>query len=211
MKLKHFGLLLLSFLLSAATLRAAHYTIDPDHSDVSFKVKHLMLSKVAGKFEKFTGDFNYDEKNPAIWSAQATIDAASINTSNAKRDEHLRGADFFDVAKYPTLSFKSNGVVTANGKHKLMGILNMHGVEKSVTLDLEVIGAGKDPWGGERAGFEATGTVNRKDFGIVWNKVMETGGLALGEDVEISIRIEGKVDAAPAPAKSETKTAPVKK
>ena len=195
---RYFGLLLLGLALLAAPLHSAHYTIDPAHSEISFKVKHLTISKVQGKFDKFSGDFNYDEKNPAGWNANASIDVTSINTGVAARDGHLRSADFFETEKHPAMTFKSTGVTDlANGHAKLSGLLNMHGVEKPVTLDLEVGGTMNDPMGNTRAGFEATGKVNRKDFGIIWNKVLGNGGLVVGEDVDIRISVEGVMDKAP--------------
>jgi len=168
------------------------YTIDPAHSSVGFKVQHLMVSKVYGKFDKFAGTFDYDPKNTKIWKASATIEAASINTGIEKRDAHLRGADFLDADKFPTLEFRSTGVLGAKGgSKKLKGDLTIHGVTKPVTLDLEVGGVAKDPWGGTRAGFTATGKINRKDFGLTWNKALETGGVLVGEEVYITIEVEG--------------------
>ena len=191
---KHFYLLALGLTLVGTPLFAAHYTIDPAHSSVSFKVKHMSISKVDGKFEKFSGDFNYDEKNPAAWSTSASIDANSINTSSEGRDKHLKSADFFDTAKFPALNFKSAGVTNAaNGKAVLSGILNMHGVEKPISLDLEFGGTAQDPMGNSRAGFEANGKVNRKDFGINPG----SPNAMIGEDIEIRISIEGILDKAP--------------
>jgi polyisoprenoid-binding protein YceI len=176
---------------TAAAAQAATYKIDADHSTIGFKIHHF-VGKVAGRFNKFEGTFDYDQADSKAWKTQATIDAASIDTSSAKREEHLRGADFFDVKKFPTLSFVSTGITDIQGtKAKLHGNLTMHGVTKAVVLDLETLGTAKDPWGNQRASFEANGTVNRKDFGIIWNKTLETGGLMLGEDVAISLDIEG--------------------
>ena len=186
-------LALLSLILPAARVHAAKYTIDPVHSDVSFKVRHMMVSKVSGRFGKFSGEINYDDKNPSAWSTQATIDAASIDTNNDKRDGHLKSGDFFDAAKYPVITFKSTGVKNINGgKAQLMGMLMMHGVEKPVTLDLEVGGVVTEK-GMTKAGFEATTKINRKDFGVSYNKTLDNGGLAVGEEVEISIRIEASL------------------
>jgi polyisoprenoid-binding protein YceI len=179
-------------LVTGPFLHAAKYQIDPVHSSVEFKVAHMVISKVSGRFEQFSGEFYYDEKNSKTWNAQATIDAASINTHNTKRDDHLRTADFFDVQQYPHLTFKSTKVTQWKGqKAKLHGLLKIHGVEKPVVLDLRIGGVVKDPWGSIRAGFEAQTTIDRKDFGIVWNKVLETGGLVVGDEVEITIHVEG--------------------
>lgn len=174
-------------------LRAERFMIDSVHSDISFKIRHMVISKVQGRFDRFGGEFDYDEKDTKMWKASATIEAASINTANEKRDGHLRNADFFDVEKYPQLSFISTKVTDYNKKDraKLHGLLTLHGVQKPVILDIEIGGTVKDPRGGIRAGFEASTKINRKDFGIVWNKVLDGGGLAIGEEVEISMRMEG--------------------
>ena len=183
----------LSLVLSAAHVHAAKFMIDPVHSDVTFKIRHMVVSKVSGRFGKFSGELNYDEKKPAAWSAMATIEAASIDTNNEKRDGHLKGGDFFDVEKYPAITFKSTGVKNIiGGKAQLEGLLMMRGVEKPVTLDLEVGGVITEK-GKTKAGFEAVTKINRKDFGISYNSILESGGLALGEEVEISIRIEAEL------------------
>jgi polyisoprenoid-binding protein YceI len=169
---------------------AADFSIDPFHSSVSFRIKHI-IGKVTGHFDKFTGTFTYDANKPQTWSAAATIDANSVNTGIEKRDNHLRTADFFDVQKFPTLAFKSTGVTDAQGsKAKLHGDLTMHGVTKPVVLDLDIAGAVKDPMGkGDRAGATATGRVSRLDFGIG----PASGPMAgmVGSDVDITIEIEG--------------------
>jgi len=178
-------------LMAAVTAQAATYKIDTDHSTVAFKIRHL-VGRVAGRFDKFDGTFNYEAGNAKAWSATANIDPASIDTGNAKRDGHLKSPDFFDTAKYPSMKFVSTGASSVQGaKATLTGNLTMHGVTKPVTLNLELLGETKDPWGNQRASFEATGTINRKDFGIVWNKTLETGGLMVGEEVAITLDIEG--------------------
>ena len=170
---------------------ATTYTIDPDHSVVSFKIRHL-ISKVAESFNTFEGSFDYVPGQPAQWRADATIQAASIDTRVEKRDNHLRSADFFEVETYPAITFKSTGVTEATEQSAtLHGLLTMHGVEKPVDLDLTIHGEGKDPWGNMRSGFTATTRINRKKFGIVWNKALETGDLLLGDDVDITLEIEG--------------------
>ena len=186
----YFGLLASLFLCQSLAL-AATYKIDADHTTVSFKIKHL-FSKVQGRFDKFEGMIEYDEKNPASWKTEATIQAASINTNVEGRDKHLKGPDFFDVEKFPTITFKSTGVTDASGTNaKLNGVLTIHGVEKPVTLDLEALGVAKDPWGNTVAGFFAKTTINRKDFGLTWSKVAETGQLLVGEEVEIELDVAG--------------------
>jgi len=195
-------------LLAAAALavlttaaRATDYEIDAAHTQVGFKVKHV-TGKVPGRFTKFSGSFTYDAKNPKSWKADAVIDAASINTDNEKRDGHLKSPDFFDVAKFPEITFKSTKVTGLKGNHaKLHGDLTMHGVTKPVVLDLEIGGVDKDPWGNENAGFTATVTINRKDYGIVWNKVLDSGGVLVGEDVLITLEVSGTAKKAEAPAK----------
>ena len=179
----------ISLILSAQAF-AARYVIDPVHSDVTFKIRHMMVSKVSGRFGKFSGELNFDEKNPSAWNATANIETSSIDTNNASRDGHLKSADFFDVQKYPAITFRSTGVRNAGGgKAQLNGMLMMHGVERPVILDLEIGGVMTEK-GKTKAGFEASGKLNRKDFGITWNKALDSGGVALGDEVEISIRIE---------------------
>lgn len=180
-------------LCSALPAWATTYAIDKDHTTVSFKIRHL-FSKVEGTFNEFEGSFDYAPGDPEQWTAQATIQAASIDTRVAQRDDHLRTADFFDTATYPTITFKSTNVAEATPTSaKLEGLLTLHGVEKPVVLDVTVHGEGKDPWGNMRSGFTATTTINRKDFGLTWNKAVETGQLLVGEEVEIILEVEGIV------------------
>ena len=178
-------------LLIAPSAWATTYKIDADHSTIGFKIRHL-FSNVQGAFDQYDGSFVYVPGQPEQWSATATMQAASINTKVAERDKHLRSKDFFDVATYPTMTFKSTQVTeaTATGA-KLHGVLTLHGVEKPVVLDLTIHGEGKDPWGNVRAGFTATTTINRKDFGLTWNKAVETGQLLVGEEVVIELEVEG--------------------
>ena len=177
-------------LTAGSFVSAADFNIDPYHSSVSFRIKHV-IGKVTGHFDKFTGTFAYDAAKPQSWSAMSTIEANSINTGIEKRDNHLRSADFFDVQKFPTLTFKSTSVSDVLGnKAKLHGDLTMHGVTKPVVLDLDIAGAVKDPMGqGTRAGATAIGHVNRADFGIGPTSGPMSG--AVGTDVEITIEIEG--------------------
>lgn len=170
---------------------AAHYTVDADHTTVSFKIRHL-LSNVQGRFNQFEGSFDYDPEKPETWKTEVTLQAASIDTNVAPRDKHLRSADFFDVEKFPTLAFKSTEVteVTSEGA-KLHGLLTIHGVEKPVVFDLQIHGVAKDPWGNVRSAFTATARINRKDFGLDWNKVVEAGQLLVGEEVMMTLEVEG--------------------
>jgi len=170
---------------------AAEYAIDTDHSTVGFKIRHL-FSWVNGTYDTFEGSFVYEPEVPDNWSVSAKIDASSINTNVAPRDKHLRSADFFDVEKYPSITFKSTEVTDVAGDTaKLHGILSLHGVEKQVVLDLEIHGVGEDPWGNVKSGFTATTTVNRTDFGLNWNETLESGKLLVGEEVKITIDVEG--------------------
>ena len=171
---------------------AATWNIDPDHSNVGFKVRHLMVSNVKGNFEKHSGVLDLNEKDITRSKVSVTIDTASVNTSVAKRDEHLRSADFFDVAKYPTMTFTSRKVAKAgNGKLKVTGDLTLHGITRQVVLNVEgPAKESKDPWGNLRTGVNASAKINRKDFGLVYNAALETGGVAVGEEVDISLEIE---------------------
>ena len=174
----------------APSLHAETYEIDASHSQVGFRIKHL-VGKVPGRFTGFSGTIDYAPGKPESWKVDAKIDPATINTDNVKRDGHLKAPDFFDVAKFPEMTFKSTKVTDVKGETaKLHGDLTMHGVTKAVVLDLELGGTAKDPYGNTRAGFTATGTINRKDFGITYNSVLDNGGLMLGEDVAISLDIE---------------------
>jgi polyisoprenoid-binding protein YceI len=168
------------------------WKFDPAHSDASFSVKHLMISNVKGEFSKVSGTVEYDPKQPKNSKVEATIDVTTVDTREPKRDEHLRSADFFDVQKYPTMTFKSTKVVPA-GKEKLKvtGDLTLHGVTKEVVLN--VVGPTspiKDNHGNDKSGVSASTTINRKDFGMTWNKAMDNGGVMLGEEIPITIEVE---------------------
>jgi polyisoprenoid-binding protein YceI len=169
------------------------FAVDPAHTSVQFQVRHI-FTKVTGRFQMFDGKIVYDEKNPARSEVQGSIDAASINTNVEKRDNHLRSADFFDVEKFPKITFQSTGVsdVDASGKNgKMTGTLTLHGVTRPVVLEASFLGKGKGPDGKERAGFHGTTTINRKDFGLTWNKALESGGVLVGDDVTIDLDVEG--------------------
>jgi len=181
----------LSLIVPAA--RAETFKVDPEHTAVLFNVRHLFTT-VTGRFEKFQGQIDFDEHHPDKAHVEGTIDAGSVNTNVKKRDDDLRSKNFFEVAKYPKIAFKSTGVTDVDpiGKRaKLAGVLAMHGVEKPIVLQVEFLGRGKDPWGNERAGFHAGTTVNRKDWGLNWNEALETGGVLVGDDITIEINAEG--------------------
>ena len=186
--------------MAALPGRAADvYTIDKVHSEVSFRVRH-MVSKVPGRFTDFAGTISADAAKPEASSVEFTIQATSIDTAIAQRDQHLRSDAFFDVAKFPTITFKSSRVTAASKDHyDVTGTFTMHGVSREITLPVVFQGAAKDPWGGERAGFSLTTTLNRKDYGIVYNQVLDSGGLMLGDDVVIEINIEAVKAKPPAP------------
>jgi len=177
--------------LVAAGLSAEEYKIDGSHSKAQFSVKHLMVSNVRGEFGKMSGTVVFDDKNPAATRIVATLDAASINTGVTQRDEHLRGADFFDVAKFPTLTFTSKSArKTADGL-AVTGDLTMHGVTKEVVLNVEGPSSEvKDPWGNQRRGATATTKLKRSEFGLNWNKTIEAGGMVVGDDITITIDVE---------------------
>ncbi|MCP4571646.1 MAG: YceI family protein [bacterium] len=187
---------LLGFMVLSATVllalpaAAADWNLDASHSHVGFKVKHMAISKVTGSFGDVTGTLTGEADKPATFLAEITIQVASVDTGNEKRDEHLTGADFFDVEKFPTMTFKSTGVATDGGDGVLTGELTLHGVTKTVELELEYLGQVNDPWGNTRMGFSAEGKIDRRDFGLTWSKALEAGGLVVGNDVEIELEIE---------------------
>ncbi len=167
------------------------WQIDSAHSSVAFSARHMMISKVRGRFEKFSGAINFDEDNPAASTINVEIDAASINTRMDQRDDHLRSADFLDVENYPTLTFVSKRIeVTGDNSGKLIGDLTIRGVSKEVVLDVEYAGQAKSPWGTFSAGFSASTTINRKDWGLEWNAPLETGGVLVGDAISIDIELE---------------------
>jgi polyisoprenoid-binding protein YceI len=183
-------LLTLALLLPAlAAAEPAIYKVDPNHSGVSFTIRHF-VSNVPGRFRDFTGVIKHDAQNPPASSVEFTVQAASIDTANDDRDEHLKSADFFDVQKYPTLTFTSTKVTAKDSDTlEVVGNLTLHGVTKEVTIPVEILGTVKTPRG-EKAGFEAAFTLNRKEYGITWNRVLDVGGSVLGEDVKVTVAIE---------------------
>ena len=173
-------------------VEAATWQIDPAHATIEFKVRHLMVAWVKGTFPTVAGFADIDEADLTKSTVSVTIDTTSIDTNNAKRDEHLRSADFFDVAKFPTMTFVSKKVI-ADGTNlrQIIGDLTIRGTTREVTLDVEEFTpAIKDPWGNLRRGATAATTVNRKDFGLAWNNLLETGGVAVGDEVRISLNVE---------------------
>jgi polyisoprenoid-binding protein YceI len=175
----------------AATGAADKWAIDSAHSDAHFSIKHLMVSNVQGDFGKITGNATYDGEHFNKASVEATIPISDISTREAKRDDHLKSPDFFDLAKYPTMTFKSKEISVKGDEFSMKGDLTLHGVTKEVVLTGKVPDkAIKDPFGKTRIGATATTTLNRKDFGVSWNKNLDSGGVMLGEDVKVTIDVE---------------------
>ncbi len=167
---------------------ATSYKLDESHTSVGFKVKHLVVASVKGSFNKFDGAFEFDEAKGELSKVEVNIDTASIDTNDAKRDDHLKSPDFFDASKNKKITFKGNKVEYKDKKPvKITGDLQMKGVTKPITLDVEYNGAAKDPWGNEKVGFSLKGKLNRKDWNITWNKNLDGGGVVVGEEVEITI------------------------
>lgn len=174
---------------------AGTFTLDASHSEVGFSVRHVMVSKTKGRFADVTGAVVIAE-DPLASSVNVTIDAASIDTRDAGRDEHLRSADFLDVASFPTLTYASRSVVPAGpGRWTVEGDLTVKGVTRPVPLEVTFEGGARDPWGGERIGFAAKAELDREDFGLTWNQVLETGGVLVGKTVKIEIEAEAVLDA----------------
>jgi polyisoprenoid-binding protein YceI len=178
--------------LTAPQTAVSTWNIDPAHSVAEFKVKHMMISNVKGQFTAVVGTLTYDESDITNSKIEASIDAASINTREEQRDAHLKSADFFDVEKFPKLTFKSTKVTrSASGDLQVQGELTIHGVTRNVTFEVEGPTApGKDPWGNTRIGLAATTKINRKDYGLTWNAAVETGGILVGEDVTITLDVQ---------------------
>ncbi len=182
----------------SALATGAEWQIDPAHSNVGFKVRHMMISNVEGTFSDISGTFDIPEKDVTKLKAEATIGVNSISTNQEKRDAHLKSPDFFDVTKFPTITFKSTKVAKkAKGKLEIDGKLTMHGVTKDVKLDVdELTPPIKDMSGGLKRGMEASTKISRKDFGLTWNKALETGGVAVGDEVKVTLNLElGEVKA----------------
>ncbi len=181
-------------------MAAEKWTFDAVHSSINFSVRHLVISKVRGRFKEWTGTLDIDEANPSASRLEVVIAAASIDTDEPKRDEHLRNNDFLDVPNHPTITFRGTKVHKIDGSRlQLTGDLTIRGVTRPVTLDVEYSPTVKDPWGGERRAFTATTAINRMDFGVAFNPLMETGGFVVGDKIDIAVEVE-VVKAAPVPA-----------
>jgi polyisoprenoid-binding protein YceI len=175
--------------MSTPEIPAGTWNVDPNHSRVGFVARHMMVTKVRGQFTDYTADVTIGE-NPLDSKVDVTLQMASVDTGNADRDGHLRTNDFFDIETYPTMTFRSTGIVADGDDYKLIGDLTVKDVTKSVEFDLEFEGLGADPWGGTRAGFEASTVIDRTDFGVEFNAALETGGVLLGDKVTIELDIQ---------------------
>lgn len=172
-------------------MAATKWDIDRSHSTVGFRIKHMVIARVNGTFEDWSGSLELDLENPSNSSVDVTIQTASIDTRNAERDVHLRSEDFFDAEKYPHISFRSTAVEAVDEDNlRVNGELTMHGTTRPVVLDVEFGGRVVDPWGNDRVGFTAKTRIDRKEFGLTWNAALETGGVLVGETVDITIELE---------------------
>lgn len=193
--MKNAAVVLLSALVAGAGLapvvQADTYEADTAHTTIGFAVKHMVLATVRGTFGEFEASLDYNAEDPSATRGTASIKTASINTANQKRDDHLRSPDFFDVAAHPEITFVTKSAASEGGKLVLTGDLTIRGVTKEIALPVEVSGPITDPWGNVRIGFEGATTINRQDFGVSWNKVLDAGGVVVGDDVKVEISFEG--------------------
>ncbi len=177
--------------LAPSPAAVGRWTIDAMHSHVEFAVRHLMISTTKGRFSDVTGGVTVDEADPSVMTLDVTIPVATVDTRQPDRDTHLRSADFFDVERYPTITFKARHVGDLESEFQLIGDLTMHGVTREISLDVTPEGQAPNPMGpGRRAGFSAKTTLDRRDFGLTYNAVLETGGVAIGHDIKVSIDLE---------------------
>jgi polyisoprenoid-binding protein YceI len=184
-------------LFAVSAFAADNFVVDKMHSEATFQVRHL-VSRVSGRFNDFSGAISVDESNPGVSSVEFTIKAPSIDTGNDNRDKDLRGTNFFEVDKYPEITFKSTSIKPTSRKnvYDVTGTFTMHGVTKTITLPVEFLGFIKDPRGNTRAGFSAHTVLNRKDYGIVWNRTLDSGSTLLSDDVDVTVNIEAAKSAA---------------
>ena len=177
----------LTSILLASSLFAGTFNVDTVHSNVAFKVKHMMISNVTGEFDKFSGSFEYNEKTKKVTSLSAKVDVNSINTNNVKRDGHLKSADFFDAAQFPNITYTISKIMNDEAH----GEITIHGITKKVVFDFENNGMIVDPWGNTRIGLELSGSISRKAFGLKWNNLLEAGGAIVGDKIKLNIELEG--------------------
>jgi polyisoprenoid-binding protein YceI len=168
----------------------ARWNLDPEHSTIEFRITHMVVSKTTGQFTDYAGYIDMDAEDGTVTAIEATIKAESVNTNHIKRDTHLRNAEFLDMKLYPTITYKMKNYKKTSEGFTAIGDLTLHGVTKEVLLTGRYNGSTKDPWGNTRAGFSAEGKLNRKDFGMIWNKTLDNGGLVVGDEVQIRLDIE---------------------
>lgn len=167
------------------------WVVDATHSSIDFSIKHMMIAKVKGTFQTFEADIEADPEDLSTADIEFKVDLSSIDTRNSERDAHLKSADFFDVEKYPTMTFKSTSIQkTSDNEYAVTGDLTLHGTTNQETFTVVYEGGGKDPWGNEKTGYSVEGVIKRTDYGLVWNAALETGGVLVGEDVKVSLDIE---------------------
>jgi len=192
MKAKYLLGILMALVLGLSPLaQAEDFVLDKDHSQIGFRVKHLVISNVTGEFLKYDGTFKAD-KDGNVQAIHVEIDASSIYTKHEKRDTHLKSPDFLDTAKFPKITFDYKKTLSKEGTaYRILGDLRLRGVKREVTLNVNVLGTVKDPWGNFRVGFTGTTEINRKDFGMVWNKMLDSGGMIVGDVIHINLEGEG--------------------
>ena len=183
-------LAVLAWFPPAVYAEPARWNLDPEHSTIEFRITHMVVSKTTGQFTDYAGYIDMDAEDGMVTAIEATIKAESVNTNHIKRDTHLRNAEFLDVKLYPTIIYKMKNYKKTSEGFTAMGDLTLHGVTKEVLLTGRYNGSTKDPWGSTRAGFSAEGKLNRKDFGMIWNKTLDNGGLVVGDEVQIRLDIE---------------------
>jgi len=181
---------LFSLLLASATFATDKYELDPVHTRIGFTARHLMINNVSGRFTDFTGSILYDEQDVTKSSVAVKIQTASVSTENKMRDDDLRSTNFFDVAKYPEITFQSSRVEKQGDGYVCVGTLTMHGASKEVTIPFTILGKIKDPWGNQRVGLEAELKVDRRDWGLTYSKTLDSGGLIVSNDIKIDLNVE---------------------
>lgn len=189
--LKRLLITIAAVVMTISAIDAAEWKIDATHSTIGFEVKHLVISRIRGQFQEFDCNLNFDNSAIEAGNVEFTVQTASIDTDNEDRDKHLRTGEFFDTESHPTMTFKSSKVVKGDdNKFKLVGVLTIRGVTKEVTFDCEFYGVVKDPWGNTKSGFSAHAEINRQDFKVSWSKSLDSGGLVVGDMVNITVDVE---------------------
>ncbi|MBM6618932.1 YceI family protein [Bacillus suaedaesalsae] len=172
-------------------MTVSNWALDASHSSVDFSVRHMMIAQVKGSFNEFSASISADPQDLTTGSIQFNVELASVDTRSEDRDNHLRSADFFEVEKYPTMTFSSTNIEKVDeDEYKVTGDLSLHGVTRQETFTVTYEGTGKDPWGNEKVGFSAEGKLNRSDYGLTWNAALETGGVLVGDQIKVSLQIQ---------------------